>query len=205
MGPLWPAARSHVRCLIIIVASLLSAACAVRPPVADPAAAPPLALSGRRILVLPVRAAPDLAQLATRADSEIAFALAERNPAATWIFPPDLRAALRRSPGLAIDPAALPDDPALDRGDAPVGEVLAGPLRRYAALADARLVLLPRLIRGTRDGVAVLRLHAAAIDARTGGVIWRGSAERPESADLPPGALAELAAAWAERLSGTAQ
>lgn len=175
---------------------------------AEPAAAPPpLSLAGQRVLVLPLQRALD-AEAATareRIDAELRFALAERDGAVTWIGADELRRALRGSPGFAPDPGALPDDPLLHHSEARAIEPLAGHLRRYAALTDTRLVVLPRSaafrpLEGDSAAQRALRLEAAVIDARSGAVLWRGDASGAAAGAPDARAVATAAAELARRL-----
>ncbi|MBA2243662.1 MAG: hypothetical protein H0W11_01810 [Gemmatimonadetes bacterium] len=84
-----------------------------------------------------------------------------------------------------------------------VTEPLAGELRRYSALMDARLVLLLREARFARAAdadVGNLRIGAVLLDARSGRVLWWGEAAGDASATPDPAAAASAAAALAERL-----
>jgi hypothetical protein len=176
-------------------------ASAAAPPPA--ASAPSLRLAGQKVLVLPVQSVSGLGgEAQERLEREIMFALGEREPRATWVAPEALERALRRSPGFAGSPHALPADPMMHGRERRVVEPLAGELRRYAALTDVRLVLLPHaaaFVRG--DGGGRVRVAAALVDARSGDLVWWGEADgdpRPE-ADTP--ALASAAAALAARLA----
>ncbi|HEV2146249.1 MAG TPA: hypothetical protein VGR37_02410 [Longimicrobiaceae bacterium] len=210
--------RSHRRRLALrtshFALAVLLAACAPKPaaapdapaPTPPPAAsAPALRLAGQKVLVLPVQAVNGLSgEAQDRLERELLFALGDREPRATWIAPEVLERALRRSPGFAGSPRAVPGDPMMHHRERRVVEPLAGELRRYAALTDVRLVLLPRAAAWVRaDGTdpGRVRISAALVDARSGDLVWWGEAEgdpRPE-ADTP--ALASAAAALAARIA----
>ncbi|HEX7240808.1 MAG TPA: hypothetical protein VF263_11115 [Longimicrobiaceae bacterium] len=156
------------------------------------------------MLVLPVQAVTGLsAEAEGRLGGELMFALGERAPKITWVSPEELQRAVSRSPGFAGDPRSLPADPLLHHRERRAVEPLAGELRRYSALTDARLVLVPQaaaFVPGAAGEGGRVRLAAAMIDARTGGVVWWGEAEgdpRP-GADTP--AVASAAAALAARM-----
>lgn len=188
----------HRRCLTLAGALLLASCARPAPPGLVPEQTrPPLALGGQRVLVLPFGLAAGA--FPERIDAEFGFALEERNTSVEWISADELRAVLRRSPGVAPDPGVLPQDPLLHHGERRAIEPLASTVRRYAALVDARWVLLPRGAGWTEDtaGSRALRLGAALLDARTGNVLWWGAVERAADGDpgtTLPRAAAELAA-----------
>lgn len=204
-----PAAR--FRALAAVAAVLAACAPAARAPADAPepaappaASAPALRLAGMRVLVLPFQQVSGLpAGADERLGRELLFALGEREPRVTLVAPDVLERALRRSPGFAADPRALPADPLMHHRERRAVEPLAGELRRYAALTDARLVLLPRSATFTRaDGAAEgrLRIDAALLDARTGDVVWWGEAEGDAAPEAEARALASAAAALAARM-----
>lgn len=189
----------RLRGWLAVLALLALAACGAAASVGGGGAAP-LPFAGQRVLVLPTRADPDLAPLARRLDAELHFALQERDTTATWLPPSTLRESLARSPGFAPDPAALPADRHLERGDEPVGEALGSVLRRYAALVGSRLVVAPHLLPFAGEGAGGLQLRAAVVDARTGNVLWRGGVRSVLPVDPAAPELAKFAAAWAASL-----
>ncbi len=182
-----------------------SAAPAAPVPAAAPATAPPLRLAGLRLLVLPFQAVSGLpAEMDERLGRELLFALGEREPRATLVAPDVLERALRRSPGFAGDPRALPADPLVHHRVRQAVEPLAGELRRYAALTDVRLVLLPRSAAFSRAAGAAegrVRIDAAVIDARSGDVVWWGEAEGDPRPEADARAVASAVAALAERMA----
>ncbi|HEX2188812.1 MAG TPA: hypothetical protein VHG51_07945, partial [Longimicrobiaceae bacterium] len=146
----------------------------------------------------------DAGEAHDRLERELLFALGEREPRATWIAPEVLERALRRSPGFAGSPRTLPADPLVHHRERRAVEPLAGELRRYAALTDVRLVLLPRAASFARaEGAAEgrVRIDAALIDARSGDVLWWGEAEGDPRAEADAAALASAAAALAARMA----
>ncbi|CAN5888733.1 hypothetical protein BH23GEM7_BH23GEM7_05340 [soil metagenome] len=169
-----------------------------------PRAPSPLHLGGQRVLVLPLQSIVGLPEGGReRLNAEILFALGERDGRVIWIPPAELQRALSRSPAYAAAPHALPADPVLQHREPRVTEPLAGELRRYSALMDARLVLLLREARFARAAdadVGNLRIGAVLLDARSGRVLWWGEAAGDASATPDPAAAASAAAALAERL-----
>lgn len=179
---------------------------ATSPPAPVPpaeATVPPLRLSGQKVLVLPVQAAPGMPfGSEEQATSELVFALGERDPRASWIFPDALRRALRSAPGFASDPGNLPADPLVHHREHVAVDPLIGELRRFGALTDARLVLLPRFAAWIRDpsGGGRVRFSAALIDSRNGDVIWWGEADGDLRPTADTQALASAASAITSRM-----
>lgn len=193
--------RSSRAPLALALALVLGAACAARPAPADaPAGDPPVVLTAARALLMPLPAGAGLAGFGGETlDAALLFALREQTPGATWTGPAELRRLLARSPGYAPAPDRIPAfEP---RGpERRVAEPLAGHLRRYAALAGARLVVLPfRAAAAPGDSTAV-ELHLAIVDVRSDRAVWLGVHRdaRPQAGDA--GALAVVAARAAARL-----
>lgn len=174
----YPAKRRVAGAMSVLLLGACASAGAGEP--ASAAASPALDLAGRRVLVLPVQTVAGVApEEGERATAELLFALGEHDARVSWIPPADLERALRRTPAYAGDPGQLPADPLLHHGERYAVDPLASELRRYAALMDTRLILLPGALRLTpsADGVSTLRLDAALLDARTGEVLWWGGGE----------------------------
>lgn len=167
---------------------------------APPTAVAPMDLGGQRVLILPLQSSAGLHVNREAATVELVAALRERDTRTQWIDPARLRRSLAQSPTFAPDPAALPNDAYRLHGERRIQGPLADAVRRYMALTEARLVVIPRgaTLRTLDDGSVVVRLDAAVVDARTGLVVWFGEAEgtpgAPESAGLVPTAAAALAA-----------
>lgn len=159
-------------------------------------------LGGQRVVVVPVQRVEGLNVDAERATRELLFALAERDARTRWITPDALRRALARAPDFAPDPANLPADPFVQNGDRVTTEPLAGILRRYTALMDARLALVPRAAVWVAPGGGTgrVRFDAVVVDTRSGAVVWFGQADgEPAPAPEVP-AVASAAAALAARM-----
>jgi hypothetical protein len=172
-------------------------------PPPPPVAVPAMDLGGNRVLVLPVQAASGIEGGRDRATAEILFALRDRDARTPWVAPDDLRNALRRSPGYAPDPGALPSDPYMHHRERRIAEPLVGVVRRYSALMNTRLVLILREARFHPRGEAgegAVRLHATMVDSRTGAVVWYGEADGAVAAQGDPVLLPSAAAALAARM-----
>lgn len=169
-----------------------------------PSSAPPLRIEGQRVLVLPVQRVEVPGADREGVEAELLFAVRERAPRLIWIEPGDLRRAVRRSPGFAEDPNLLPSDAFEHHRERRVVEPLAGHLRRYAALTDARLVLLPRAATTATDSAAAGRVEMSAVivDARSGNLVWWGAATGEESG---AGAVASASAALARAMLSGAE
>jgi hypothetical protein len=160
-------------------------------------------LAGQKVLVLPVQAAAGVGAPREAVTREVLFALGERDAGTQWIDPDRLRTVLRRSPGYAPDPDVLPGDAFRHHQERYVVEPLAGLLRRYSALMDVRLVLIPRSAQWlpSADGAGgVVRLSATMIDTRSGNVVWWGEADGAPAAQPGPAAVATAASALAARM-----
>jgi len=111
-------------------------------------------------------------------DDEIAFAVRERALRGKWAFAPDLARSARRNPTFAVDPYTIALDPlpAVERDPAKIlADPLAGQLRAFAGLFDARFAFVPVELRLVPDaGGARATLHAVVIDTRSATLRWRG-------------------------------
>jgi hypothetical protein len=160
-------------------------------------------LAGQKVLVMPIQAAVGVGQPRADITREILFALGERDGATQWIDPDRLRAALRRSPGYAAEPDALPVDAFRHHQERYVLEPLAGLLRRYSALMDVRLVVIPQAAQWlpSADGTSgVVRLSATVVDTRSANVVWWGEADGAPAAQPGSAPIATAAAALAARM-----
>ncbi|CAA9365837.1 MAG: hypothetical protein AVDCRST_MAG68-4833 [uncultured Gemmatimonadetes bacterium] len=191
--------------LLLLVA--LAACGAPRPaPHAAPPPPPPVSSTaamdfrGQRVLILPVQSA-EAVGTRDEATSELVFALRERDERTQWVTPDQLRRALRGTPGYAADPGTLPDDAFLHHGERTIVDPLGSVVRRYSALTDTRVVVIPRAARwiaGAAGGR--VRMSAAVVDARNGRVLWFGDAEGEPRPAFGREALASAAAALAARM-----
>ncbi len=107
-------------------------------------------------------------------DDEFAFAVRDRGLKVQWAFPPDLARSARRNPGYTADPYAItlaPLQPVERDPDKLIAEPLAGQLRTFAGLFNARYALVPvelALVPDPSGGRATLhrRRHRHARRAR---------------------------------------
>ncbi|HVH11587.1 MAG TPA: hypothetical protein VM759_00975, partial [Longimicrobium sp.] len=131
-----------------------------------------------------------------------ASAVAARDTRTQWVDPARLRRSLASSPNFAPDPAALPNDRYEVYGDRRIQGGLADAVRRYMALTEARLVVIPRsAVLVTSDSVpAFARLNVAVVDARTGYVVWYGEADGVPAPADDRTLITSAAAAMAARL-----
>jgi hypothetical protein len=206
-----------LRRVLAAALALAAGACAPRPapaqatapssPVPAPKPAQAVAamdLSGQKVLVLPVQAVSGIPQTRADATRELLFALGERDTRTQWYDPERLRAALRRTPGYADDPDALPAESFRHHGDRYMQGGLGLLVRRYSALMDTRLVLIPQAAQwlpapdSARGGV--VRLSAVMVDARSSNVIWYGEADGQPRPTPDAAALATAAAALAQAM-----
>ncbi len=147
------------------------------------------AFAGQKVVVLPLTLAITDEHLAADtllgvrskvlpwSDSLFADALTGRAPEVTWVLPPELRRAARRSAGLAGEPDhyahAILRDPLLKI----VPDPLRGQIRTLVALVDARYVLAPAAEMFSADSAGVkVELNLVIADARTGMIGWRSLA-----------------------------
>jgi hypothetical protein len=124
-------------------------------------------------------------------DQELAHALGSRGEGVTWVFPPELEEALRRSPGVRARTSGLPvhifDQAEVNR----IGDPLFGDLLRLSTLTGADVALLPVKLEYSDSGAYVL--GAALVAVRTGRVPWYGVVEGNQGEADSPAALASVA------------
>ena len=197
--------RGPARRLIVLAAVLALPACGGKKPAPagppPPTAVAPMDLGGQQVVILPVQQSTGVGFNREQITAEVVAALQARDSATQWITPERLRRLLRQSPGYAPDPAALPNDPYLSHGERRVAGPLADPIRRYAALTRARLVLVPRSAAAISDSVGTrVRLTAAVVDARTGLVVWWGEADGEPAAPEDRAGIVSAAQALARRM-----
>jgi hypothetical protein len=130
-------------------------------------------------------------------DDEIAFAVRERAIKGKWAFPADLARAARRNPGYAPDPYTIALDPLapVERDpDKIIAEPLAGQLRAFAGLFNARYALVPvdvRIVPDANGGRATL--HLVVVDTRAAKVTWKGDVTGDPARAFSPAIAASLA------------
>jgi len=199
--------RARVRGLPALSCLLVFAACGGGGQAAPGQPAPAVSvaamdLGGQRVLILPVQASSGVRFNREEITNELVFALRERDTRTQWIDPARLRRSLASSPNFAPDPAALPNDRYEVYGERRIQGGLADAVRRYMALTEARLVVIPRsaVLVSPDSAPAFVRMNAAVVDARTGYVVWFGEADgRPAAAD-DRALIATAAAAMAARM-----
>lgn len=160
-----------------------AAACGGREPapghVAPAISVAPMDLGGQRVLILPVQASSGLQFTREDVTADFVAALRARDTRTQWIDPARLRRSLAASPNFAPDPAALPNDRYEVHGARRIQGGLGDAVRRYMALTEARLVVIPRaaVLVSPDSAPAFVRMSAAVVDARTGFVVWHGEAD----------------------------
>lgn len=130
-------------------------------------------------------------------DDEIAFAVRERGLRGKWAFGPDLARSARRNPTYAVDPYSIAIEPIvpLERDPGKIlGEPLAGQLRAFTGLFNARYAFVPVELRLMPDsGGARASLHAVVIDTRSRGLHWVGDVRGDVVRSFSPAVAAGLA------------
>lgn len=201
-----PARRTLALACAALFVALSAASCGgTKPPpggVQPATAVAPMDLGGQRVLILPVQSASGLAFNREVITDEIVAAIRARDTRTQWIDPARLRRTLAGSPTFAPDPAALPNDRYEYHGQRRIQGGLADAVRRYMALTEARLVVIPRsaTMITPDSGAAFLRLNAAVVDARTGFVVWWGEADGHPAAPDDRALVTSAAVALAARL-----
>lgn len=178
------------------------------PPASEQPAAPLSSLTADALVVLPAQvlrlSMPDWsdkvgdprAYLST-VDDEIAFALRERGLKAKWAFPEDLARSAKRNPGYAVDPYSISVDPLapVERdAEKHIGEPLAGQLRAFAAVFNARYALIPVEITLAPDAAgARATLHLVLVDTRGARLTWKGDVHGDVAKTFSPAIAAGIA------------
>jgi len=160
------------------------------------------------MIVLPVQtlrvAVPDWADKVgdqraylSTVDDEFSFAIRDHGLKVQWAFPPDLARSARRNPGYTADPYALtltPLPPVERDPDKLIAEPLAGQLRTFAGLFNARYALVPvelALVPDASGGRATL--HVVVIDTRAARVMWKGDVSGDGMRNFTPAVAAGVA------------
>jgi hypothetical protein len=130
-------------------------------------------------------------------DDEIAFAVRERGVKGQWAFPPDLARSAKRNPGYTADPyniAVSALAPVERDAEKIIAEPLAGQLRAFAALFNARYALVPvemQLVPDSAGGRATL--HLVVIDTRAASLTWKGDVPGDGVRNFTPAVAAGIA------------
>jgi hypothetical protein len=138
-------------------------------------------------------------------DDEIAFAIRERAIKGKWAFPADLARTARRNPGYAPDPYTIAVEPLapVERDpDKIIAEPLAGQLRAFAGLFNARYALVPvdvRIVPDANGGHATV--HLVVVDTRAAKVTWKGDVTGDPARAFSPAIAASLAGRVADRFT----
>lgn len=139
-------------------------------------------------------------------DTELAFNLRPRGGTSAWIFPPQLRRAAERAPGLDTSIGALPVNAFLVTEVRRVGDPLFGLLTRMGALVDAQVALIPVEVRNrvaTSERRGAVEVVATLIHIRSGRVLWFGVVEGSVAQTGGFGAAASALEALAEKIVPT--
>jgi hypothetical protein len=130
-------------------------------------------------------------------DDEIAFAIRDRGLRGQWAFPADLARSAKRNPGYVVDPYTIALDPLapVERdADKLITEPLAGQLRAFSGLFNARYALIPvelRLVPDPSGGRATL--HLVVIDTRGAKLTWKSDVSGDGMKNFTPAVAAGLA------------
>jgi hypothetical protein len=165
-------------------------------------------LASEALIVLPVQAlrvsvpewtekVGDPRAYLSTVDDEIAFAVRDRGVKGQWAFPADLARSAKRNPGYTADPYNLAVDalaPVERDADKLVGEPLAGQLRAFAGLFNARYALVPvemRLVPDASGGRATL--HLVVVDTRAARLTWKADVPGDGVRNFTPAVAAGIA------------
>lgn len=154
-------------------------------------------LRGTKVMVLPVQL-KTLVPQGLLADAELEHAFRNRGEGVSWVFPPELEEALRRSPGLSAQIRNLPVQVFLQAEVDRIGDPLFGHLVRLGGLTGADVALLPVELKYGEEGTFLLA--AALVGIRTGRVAWYGVVEGSPGGVEDPAALASAAETLARTL-----
>ena len=130
-------------------------------------------------------------------DDEIAFAIRERGVKGQWAFPTDLARSAKRNPGYTADPYNVAVDaltPVERDAEKLIGEPLAGQLRAFAGLFNARYALIPvemRLVPDPSGGRA--SLHLVVVDTRAARLTWKADVPGDGVRNFTPAVAAGIA------------
>ena len=135
-------------------------------------------------------------------DEEFAFAIRDHGLKVQWAFPPDLARSARRNPGYTADPYELtlaPLAPVERDADKLIAEPLAGQLRTFTGLFNARYALVPVELALVPDGSGGrAALHVVIIDTRAARVMWKGDISSDGMRNFSPAIAAGAAGRLAD-------
>ena len=131
-------------------------------------------------------------------DDEFAFAIRERTIRGKWAFPPDLARSAKRNPTYAVDPYTIAVEnlaPVERDREKILAEPLAGQLRAFAGLFNARYAFVPVDVRIAPDasGGGRATMHVVVIDTRSGSLMWKGDVTGDVAKNFSPAIAAGLA------------
>lgn len=135
-------------------------------------------------------------------DDEFAFAIRDHGLKVHWAFPADLARSARRNPGYTADPYELtlaPLPPVERDPDKLIADPLAGQLRTFTGLFNARYALVPvelALLPDPAGGHAAL--HVVIIDTRAARVMWKGDIASDGVRNFSPAMVAGIAGRLAD-------
>jgi hypothetical protein len=133
--------------------------------------------------------------LLDRATAVLDSVLARDGREVTWHDREGIRRALRRAPGLAVDPTGLPTGFLLAKKVEGIPDPLWSSIRTLGALTGARVAVIPVAVRlDGRTGAVSATYAVAVVDVRMGQLAWRGKVTGPDS-PTPEAALTAAAAA----------
>jgi hypothetical protein len=188
---------------LILVVAAAPAAAQQKPPKGQNVALLTTSLAGQPVAVLPLtmvladRRVPGTGSSGARAifarwaDSLLADALTERATEVSWVFPPQLRLAARRSAGMIPNPDQLGHAVMRSPNLQDVPDPLRSYLRQLLGMAGgARYAFIPAALSLAPAGVngdsLSVSLSAVLTDGRLGKVVWRtlavGAGESAEEA-----------------------
>ena len=135
-------------------------------------------------------------------DDEFAFAIRDHGLKVQWAFPPDLARSARRNPGYTADPYELtlaPLAPVERDADKLIAEPLAGQLRTFTGLFNARYALVPVELALVPDGPGGrAALHVVIVDTRAARIMWKGDISSDGVRNFSPAIAAGVAGRLAD-------
>jgi len=154
-------------------------------------------LRGLTVMVLPVQLRSGVPQ-GIQPDPELAHALRTQGEGVTWVFPPEIEEALRRSPAVPSQIRGLPVHVFLQAEVNRVGEPLFGHLIRLGGLTGADVALIPVELKYGEGGA--YSMSVALVGINTGRVSWFGVIGGGTGEARNPATLASVAEVLARTL-----